>query len=330
MDRRRFMGTMATIAVAGTAGMRLEFEDVEEKESKIKKSDLPKRTLGNTGVEVSCLIIGGVSGMMAMPTKEFDPAELANAALDSGINYFDTAASYGNGQSEINYGKVVAKRRNEIFLSTKTGNRTYDGAMKELETSLKRLQTDHLDLWNIHSLSPDEDLTLWDRPDGVLRAFHKMRDEKVVRFIGVTCHTDAEAINRAINMYKFDTVLTTFNPCPRRKPFREIVLPNALSKNMGIINMKVMGGGGGALALGNPAKTEVGKEFSKKSWYWDETPNQVEASTLIRYCLGLPISCCVIGMKSIKELSANVASAKMKPLTKEEQIVIEQLMIDAS
>jgi predicted aldo/keto reductase-like oxidoreductase len=157
-----------------------------------------------------------------------------------------------------------------------------------------------------------------------------MRDEKVVRFIGVTCHTDADAINRAINMYKFDTVLTTFNPCPRRKPFREIVLPNALSKNMGIINMKVMGGGGGALALGNPAKTEVGKEFIRKNWYWDETPNQIEASVLIRYCLGLPISCCVIGMKSLKELSENVAAAKMKPLTKEEQIIIEQLMIDAS
>ena len=73
---------MATITVAGAAGLRLEFEDDEKKESKIKKSDLPKRILGNTGVEVSCLIIGGVSGMMAMPTKEFDPAELADAALD--------------------------------------------------------------------------------------------------------------------------------------------------------------------------------------------------------------------------------------------------------
>jgi aryl-alcohol dehydrogenase-like predicted oxidoreductase len=91
-----------------------------------------------------------------------------------------------------------------------------------------------------------------------------------------------------------------------------------------------MGGGGGALAIGNPAKTEIGKEFSRKNWYWDETPNQVESSTLVRYCLGLPISCCVIGMKSLKELSANVAAAKMKPLTKEEQIVIEQLMMDAS
>lgn len=270
--------------------------------------------------------------MMAMPTSEFDPAELADAALDAGINYFDTAASYGNGQSEINYGKIVAKRRNEIFLSTKTSNRSYDGAMKDLESSLKRLQTDHLDLWNIHGINPGEDLIAFGKPDGCLTALTRMRDQKVIRFLGITCHSDADTINRAINMYEFDTVLTTFNPTPRRKPFRELVLPNAIKKNMGIINMKVMGGGQGALVLGNPPVTETGpgKEFARKNWYWDETTHQVEASTLIRYCLGFPISCCVIGMKSLKELEINVAAAKMKPLTREEQINIEQLMINAS
>ena len=331
MDRRKFIGTMATLTVAGTAGFQnVTLAHTESKTELQKKGKLPRRILGKTGVEVSCLIIGGVSGMMAVPTKEFDPAELANAALDAGINYFDTAPSYGNGQSEINYGKVVTRRRNEIFLSTKTGSRNYDGAMKEIETSLKRLQTDHLDLWNIHGVNPGEDIASWDKQNGVLKAFYKMRDEKVIRFIGVTCHSDADTINQAINMYDFDTVLTTFNPCPRRKPFRELVLPNAVGKNMGIINMKVMGGGGGALALGNPAVTVVGKEFARKNWYWDETPHQVEASTLIRYCLGLPISCCVIGMKSLNELAINVAAAKMKPLTKEEQISLEQLMGGAS
>jgi uncharacterized protein len=330
MDRRKFMGTIATMTVAGVAGLHMDIAEGAENSSGLQKGAIPKRTLGKTGVEVSCLIIGGVSGMMAVPTKDFDPAELANAALDAGINYFDTAASYGNGQSEINYGKVVAKRRKEIFLSTKTDKRKYDGAMKEIETSLKRLQTDHLDLWNIHGVNPGEDMTLWDKPDGCLRAFYKMRDEKVIRFIGVTGHSDADTMNRAINMYQFDTVLTTYNPCPRRKPFRELVLPNAVKKNMGIINMKVMGGGGGALAIGNPSVTETGKEFARKNWYWDETPHQVEPSTLIRYCLGLPITCCVIGMKSLKELAINVAAAKMKPLTREEQIQLEQLMIGAS
>lgn len=325
MDRRKFVGTMATVTFAGAAGLKLDFA-----ESGKKTDSIPRRFLGKTGVEVSCLIIGGVSGMMALPRKDFDPAELANAALDAGINYFDTAASYGSGQSETNYGKVVAKRRNEIFLSTKTDKRSYDGAMKEMEESLKRLQTDHLDLWNIHGVNPGEDMASWEKPEGCLTAFRKMRDQKVIRFIGVTGHSDADTMNKAINMYQFDTILTTFNPVPRRKPFRELVLPNAVKKNMGIINMKVMGGGGGALAMGNPAITEVGKEFPRKNWYWDETPHQVEPATLIRYCLGFPISCCVIGMKSLKELSVNVAAAKMKPLTREEQLSLEQLMINAS
>jgi len=316
---------MAAATVAGAAGLPLDFAKSKEAGSEIQKNGIPRRILGKTGVEVSCLIIGGVSGMMALPTKEFDPAELANAALNAGINYFDTAASYNNGQSEINYGKVVAKRRKEIFLSTKTSNRTYDGAMKELETSLRNLQTDHLDLWNVHGAGPGEDIAMWGKPEGCLKAFYKMRDEKVIRFIGVTGHADADTMNMAIEMYSFDTILTTYNPCPRRKPFRELVLPNALKKNMGIICMKVMGGGEGALVLGNPKVTTI-----KKNWYWDETPYQAEATTLIRYALGLPVSCAVVGMKSLRELEINVAAAKMKPLTKEEQISLENLMINAS
>jgi aryl-alcohol dehydrogenase-like predicted oxidoreductase len=319
------MQTMATVTVGGAAGLPLDFAKSKETGSEIQKNGIPRRILGKTGVEVSCLIIGGVSGMMALPTKEFDPAELANAALNAGINYFDTAASYNNGQSEINYGKVVAKRRKEIFLSTKTSNRTYDGAMKELETSLRNLQTDHLDLWNVHGAGPGEDITMWGKPEGCLKAFYKMRDEKVIRFIGVTGHADADTMNMAIEMYPFDTILTTYNPCPRRKPFRELVLPNAVKKNMGIICMKVMGGGEGALVLGNPKVTTI-----KKNWYWDETPYQAEATTLIRYALGLPISCAVVGMKSLRELENNVAAAKMKPLTKEEQISLENLMKNAS
>lgn len=264
--------------------------------------------------------------MMAVPTKEFDPAELANAALDAGINYFDTAVAYGAGQSELNYGVVLAKRRNEVFLATKTANRTYDGVMREVEESLKRLQTNHLDLYQVHGVKDKEDIASWDKPGGMMKAFYKLRDEKVTRFIGVTGHESADAMNRAIDMYQFDTILTTFNPVPRRKPFRELVLPNALRKNMGIIGMKVMGGGEGALAVGNPSVKPA-----NGNWYWDETPHQIEASTLIRYCLGLPMSCCVIGMKSLKELAINVAVARdMKPLTKEEQISLEQLMINAS
>jgi hypothetical protein len=321
MDRRKFTKAIAAITAAGVTGFSFDISKVEGH----GKNEIPKRTLGKTGVKVSCLIIGGVSGMMVLPTKEFDPSEMAEAALNAGINYFDTAASYNNGQSETNFGKVIARRRKEVFLSTKTSNRSYDGAMKELEASLKRLQTDHLDLWNVHGASADEDLTLWGKPDGCLSAFYKMRDEKVIRFIGVTGHADADTMNHAIDMYSFDTILTTYNPTPRRKPFKDLVLPNAIKKNMGTICMKVMGGGGGGLVLGNPSVT-----VGNKNWYWDETPAQAGPGELIRYALGLPVSCAVVGMKNMRELEINVAAAKMTPMTSEERIKLEEQMINAS
>ena len=282
---------------------------------------MEKRILGKTGAEVSVLALGGVAGMGMKPTNEFDPAELANAAIDAGITYLDTAPGYSNGQSEINYGAVMAKRRNEVFLASKTLSRTYDGTMREVEESLKRLHTDHYDLFQVHSVLEKEDVSLWSKPDGMMKAFYKLRDEKVTRFIGVTGHESADAMNRAIDMYDFDTILTTFNPVPRRIPWRESVLKNAIRKNMGIIAMKVMGGGGGALVEGNPAKNVNG------NWYWDETTHQAEASDLIRYVLGLPLTCVNIGMKSIKELEINVAAVRdMKPFTREEQVQLEKLM----
>ena len=319
MDRRDFMQKMAAMAIAGSAIVQVD--TIEKEKASLRKSVIPKRVLGKTGVEVSVLVLGGVSGMGMKPTDEFYPPDLANAAIDAGITYLDTAPGYSNGQSELNYGMVMAKRRNEVFLASKTLSRTYDGTMREVEESLKRLQTDHYDLFQVHSVLEKEDVSLWNKPDGMMKAFYKLRDEKVTRFIGVTGHESADAMNRAIDMYDFDTILTTFNPVPRRLPWRESVLKNAINKNMGIIAMKVMGGGGGALVAGNPSKNING------NWYWDETPHQASASDLIRYVLGLPLTCLNIGMKSIKELEINVAAVRdMKPFTKDEQVKLEKLM----
>ena len=315
------MGKLAAIAVAGAAIGQIDPKDLRVVKTEGKKGILPKRILGKTGVEVSVLVLGGVAGMGMKPTNEFNPADLANAAIDEGITYLDTAPGYSNGQSELNYGVVMAKRRNDVFLASKTLSRTYDGTMREVEESLKRLQTDHYDLFQVHSVLEKEDVSLWSKPDGMMKAFYKLRDEKVTRFIGVTGHESADAMNRAIDMYDFDTILTTFNPVPRRLPFRESVLQNAIKKNMGIIAMKVMGGGGGALAKVNPAKNING------NWYWDETVHQAEVSDLIRYVLGLPVSCANIGMKSIKELEVNVTAVRdMKPFTKDELVKLETFM----
>ncbi|MHC4369737.1 MAG: aldo/keto reductase, partial [Planctomycetota bacterium] len=237
MDRRHFMATLAAAVSVGTARAPLSIAGESSEQMRQTRPAIPRRALGKTGVKVSSLIIGGVAGMKQAPTAQLDPAEMANAALDAGIDYFDTAPSYGAGQSETNYGRVLATRRKEVFLATKTGNRSYDGAMKEVEISLKRLRTDRLDLLQLHGVSAKEDFTKWDKPDGVMKALRKLKEERVTRFIGVTGHESAEAMCRAIELFDFDTILTTFNPTVRRRPYEELVLPLARKKGMGILAM---------------------------------------------------------------------------------------------
>jgi aryl-alcohol dehydrogenase-like predicted oxidoreductase len=259
--------------------------------------------------------------MKEAPTAKFHPAELANAALDAGINYFDTAPSYGNGQSERNFGEALRTRRSEVFLATKTGNRSYDGTMREVEASFKRLHTSRLDLLQIHGVKAKEDFTKWNKPNGVLKALYKLRDEKVTRFIGVTGHESAESMLRAIELFDFDTILTTFNPTKRRLSFQWLILPVARKKNMGILAMKVMGGGLGSLAVGNPIKND-------DVWYHDAAPRQAEAGMLIRYALGLPISAAVVGMGSLEHLRTNVAAARdEQPLDERERKALEKHML---
>jgi len=320
MDRRQFIGAMVAAVAAGTTCVRTRLQSEFEKQQKPEKRAIPKRILGRTGVEVSVLILGGFPTMKDPPTAKFHPAQLANAALDAGINYFDTAPAYGSGQSERNFGEVLATRRKEVFLATKTGNRSYDGAMRDVQASLDRLRTDHLDLLQIHGVRANEDFARWDKPDGVLKALHKLRDEKVTRFLGVTGHESPESMRRAIELFDFDTVLTTFNPTVKRRAYQELVLPLAREKKMGVLAMKVMGGGFGSLAIGNPTKNDGASNH-------DEATRQTEAGMLIRYTLGLPISAAVVGMGSLEHLRTNVAAARdEQPLNKDERKTLEKHM----
>jgi hypothetical protein len=315
MNRREFVRHAAAVVVASAAGARGQ-------QANPTRSSIPRRPLGKTGVDVPVLILGGVVAMKQAPTLSFHPAQLADAALDAGITYFDTAAAYGDGQSESNYGEVLATRRKEVFLATKTGSRSYDDALRSVEASLKRLRTDHLDLLQLHGVTAKEDFAKWDGPSGVLKALYRLRDEKVTRFVGVTGHESAEAMRRAIELFDFDTILTTFNPTARRRPFQELVLPLAREKKMGILAIKVMGGGFGSLAAGNPLKNDL-----STYWYHDQSPRQAEAGRLIRYALGLPITAAVVGMNSLAHVRANVATVcERPPLNQEESRALEAHM----
>jgi len=301
MNRREFLKSVTAVCAVGSQTPSLIAADALPAVS--NGSKLPKRALGKTGVQVSALALGGVIGMQLPPSDTHDPVALAEAALDLGITYFDTAPSYNNGQSETNYGHVLARRRKEVFLATKTENRTYDGTLRGVEESLKRLQTDHVDLIQIHGISPTEDLEAWEKPTGVLTALQKLREQKVTRFIGVTGHDSAAKLREAVERYDLDTLLTTLNPVSRRKPFREELLSAANRKNMGVIAMKVMGGGNGCLVSGNPLKTVLRP-------YHDQTDHQVNPASLIRYTLSLPISVAVIGVASVEQLKTNVQTVR--------------------
>jgi aryl-alcohol dehydrogenase-like predicted oxidoreductase len=319
MNRRDFLKSLAVACAAGTQAPRLGAAESAAAQTDTG-SKLPQRPLGKTGVQVSALALGGVIGMQLPPSAEQDPAALAESALDLGITYFDTAPSYNNGQSEANYGQVLARRRKEVFLATKTESRTHDGTMRGIEESLKRLRTDHVDLIQIHGISPDEDLAAWDKPEGVLTALRKLREQKVTRFIGLTGHASAAKLRQAIEMYELDTLLTTLNPVARRQPFREDLLPVANQKKMGVIAMKVMGGGNGCLVTGNPLNKVLRP-------YHDQTSHQVTPPHLLRYTLGLPISVAVVGVASVEQLKTNIAIVKeMAPMTLAERKDLEQLV----
>ena len=299
MLRRQFIGALGALSVVGLeAGVRAA--DAPPAGEAPDSPTIPRPPLGKTGVEVGALALGGVIGMQRPPSQGHDPAAIAERALDLGITYFDTAPSYNDGQSETNYGPVLERRRAEVFLATKTGDRSRDGTLRSVERSLKRLRTDRVDLLQIHGVSDRDDPAAWGKPDGVVAGLGKLRDEKVVRFLGVTGHDSAAALRRAIEMYEFDTLLTTLNPVGRRRPFRDDLLAVANAKRMGVIAMKVMGGGNGCLVAGNPFRKVLRP-------YHDETAHPVDVAALIRYTLGLPVSTAVIGVADAAQLAANAA-----------------------
>lgn len=318
MRRREFIKAMAAMAAVGfQPGCAGEKQTAA---GTIPKQTMPHHRLGKTGVTVSVLALGGVIGMQLPPSDDHDPVAIAEAALELGITYFDTAPSYNSGQSEKNYGQVLERRRKEVFLACKTGDRSYDGTMRSVEQSLKNLRTDHFDLLQVHGVSSKDDVPAWGKPAGVFTALQKLRDQKVTRFIGVTGHDNAQMLRQAIQTYDFDTLLTTLNPVSRRRPFREELLPVANKKRMGVIAMKVMGGGNGCLVTGNPYQNVIYP-------YHDQTPHQVDSRSLIRYTLGLPISVAVIGVDDISQLKANVAVVKEnQPMTSAEQQKLEKVI----
>src|SRR4030095_17267398 len=200
---------------------------------------LPSRTLGRTGAKVSILAFGCGSRFLMYEDEDKALAAL-NHAIDLGITYLDTAYAYGDGKSETRVGKLMASRRKDVWLATKIPDRTRDEFMRRLEGSLKRLQTDHLDLVHIHSLREADDLAKIEAPDGALKGLLEAREQKMTRAIGMTSHTRGTVMAQAIERHDLDCVQMALN-ASRNGRFEELALPAANKKNLGVIAMKVTG-----------------------------------------------------------------------------------------
>jgi predicted aldo/keto reductase-like oxidoreductase len=198
---------------------------------------LPRRPLGRTGQEVSIFALGG-EGVLRTHGRTKEATAVIHAALNEGVNYCDTAPAY-DGSMDY-YGAALGERRREIFLASKTHDRTRDGSLRVLDESLRRLRTDHLDLWQLHDLRTTADLQRIFARGGAIEALVQARDEGRVRFLGITGHHDPATLLEAIRRFDFDTVLVALNAADvHRLSFIQTVLPESARRGMGVIGMKV-------------------------------------------------------------------------------------------
>jgi hypothetical protein len=289
LTRRDFIKTSGII----TTGVILA-PTVACSASPFDSKGLPTTMLGKTGVRIPLMVLGLGSRFMAIDEEK--GLEILDTAINSGLYYWDTAAIYKNDEqySEERIGKILNPIRNKIFLSTKVSDRKADDAKRTVETSLKRLNTDYIDLYQIHSITTEEDVKQFGAKDGLLSVLQKFKEEGVIRNIGFTGHTSAKAMKLAAEMYDFDTMLIALNHQQNgNEPFEEQAVPFAAQKGMGVLAMKVI----------RPR----------------ETVNGLKPEDLIKYALSLKgITAAVIGTDSIEVLQKNIKTIKdFKPLSSE-------------
>jgi uncharacterized protein len=252
------------------------------------------RPFGNTGESFPILSFGGQRIVDEHNCTEDQAVEIVNAAIDRGIRYFDTAWIYSNGQAETRMGKVVKHRRSEMWIATKTWDTTRDGALRQLETSLGRLQTDYVNEWRLHNVWDFARLNEFTTKGGALEAAIHAREQGMVRKISISCHTDPQILVEALNRFPFDSALIALSALDHFiLSFAEEFLPLANAKGVATIAMKVFG-------LGS-------------------LTHEVKRS--LRYAFSLPVSTVIVGMESMAQLEQNLSIAEaFTPMTDVERL----------
>ena len=275
MRRRTFLSTSAA---AGLGAFAWSAETVQ-----IKPGDIPKRVFGKTGERLT--IIGQAGGRVPMCSYQ-DAKAITLRAYELGINYFDTARIYWDGRSEEVYGEVLPPFRRHIFLTTKSPQRTRQGAEADLEKSLQALKTDHVDLWQIHQVGTLDEVEQIFAPGGAIEAFEAAKKAGKCRFIGFTGHHDPQVHLAMLKKYdKYDSILMPLNPAdPAYVSFETNVLPIAVERGMGIQAMK------------STANAKLLQAISLKD--------------CLSYVLSLPIHCLALGCTTIGQIEDDVRIAQ--------------------
>ncbi len=272
---------------------------------------MPTRNLGRTGYKVGIFSLGGQAALEK--ANNFDTAvPIVEHALDMGVNYIDTSSIYGGPErwSEQYVGKVMAHRRNEAFLATKTKERTRDASMQMIEKSLQLLQTDHVDLWQLHDVGTMYDVDQIFAKGGAMEALLEMQQQKVVRYLGITGHYRPDSLMECIHRHDFDAILMAMNAAdPHHYSFNEALLPLAVEKQMGIIGMKIPGRGR-LLSTWTPPSIEQQKHSWEGMTIQTSSPGTLKMREAMYYTLSKPVSTVIIGCDSIAQLEENVQLAR--------------------
>jgi predicted aldo/keto reductase-like oxidoreductase len=302
VSRRKFLKSALGAGVV-IAGHRIDPGSLSTRdltEAVINNYDpkgLPTAVLGNTGVVIPRIAIG--LGSRFLNIKSLDEAlEMCSYALDNGLYYWDTAHSYVNTEtgaiSEERLGHIVKSRRNEIFLSTKIASREPEKAKAEIEESLKRLQTDHVDMLKIHAVETEDEAAGICRKGGVLDVVSKCKEEGITRFIGFSGHGNALALKAMVDTGRFDSMLFAMNHYTTGQDRQGTIIPAAKAKGMGIMLMKSV----------RPKETIQG----------------INPEDLVRYALSLDgPSGIAVGMDSKKVVDSNLKILRnFRPMDKVE------------
>lgn len=271
---------------------------------------MPTRNLGKTGYKVGVFSLGGQASLEK--PGNFDVAvPILERALDLGVNYIDTSSIYGGPErwSEQYVGRVMKTRRSEAFLATKTKERTRDGSLRMIERSLQLLNTDHVDLWQLHDIGLQQDVDAIFAKGGAMEALLEMQEQKVVRFLGVTGHYRPDALIDAVNRHPFDAILLSLNAADGHlHSFQEKLLPLCVEKQMGIIGMKVPARG--RLLTGwTPPPVE------KQQHMWEGSAIATRSGVMtmqdaMRFALSHPVSTVIVGCDTVAQLEENVQIAR--------------------